>query len=114
MTQILPEDYLSGFPCTIVSISTALGKLTIPEDISFRNDGYLTLCKMNKFIRTYLPVRKRVDHRRGQRPKLKDMIFDGKAIVCVYGHCIYVDGENYYSFFDNSEDEIVAIWYLKD
>lgn len=41
---------------------------------------------------------------------IPDRVFND---VCLLGHYIYIDNDNYYSFFDNDEDEVVCIWWLK-
>lgn len=113
MIRIDPHSSLHGYACSIVAVSCALGH--IPEDLpTLRDDGWATLNVANKFIRAYLPVKKRTNYKRGERPLLKDLHLNGKAIVCVYGHLLYLDHEVYYSFFDNENDEVVAVWELKD
>lgn len=117
MERIEPNAYLNGYPCSVVAVACALG--TMPQKTEeymaqLKPDGYATLAVGNKFIRNNLEVKKRVDYKRGQRPKLKDLHITGKAIVCVYGHLVYVDQETYWSFFDNENDEVVAVWYLKE
>jgi len=112
MNHILPSDYLINDPCSIVAVAIANGGVKIPVQVS-KADGYMTLSDMNRYVRDNLSVAKRTDYKRGQRPKLKDLKVNGRAIVCVLGHYLYVDGEDYYSFFDNHDDEVVAMWLLK-
>ena len=108
-----PDHALRGYACSIVAVSCALKR--IPQDLPrLRNDGWASLEVANKFIRAHLPVKKKVYFKRGQRPRLRDFHVHGTAIVCVYGHLIYVDHEEYYSFFDNLNDEVVCVWLLKD
>lgn len=116
MLKIRPDCFCEGLPCSVVAVYCALG--SFPENTreyiaSLRADGYATLAKSNRFIRDNLEVKKRVDYKRGQRPKLKDLNLDGAALVCVYGHLVYVDGDRYWSFFDNEDDDVVTVWYLK-
>ena len=112
MQRVNPDKSLDGVPCSIVAVSCALGY--IPNDLpSLRYDGYATLETANKFIRKYLSVKKRIYYKRGERPKLKELNIEGKALVCVYGHMVYLDHDTYYSFFDNEEDDVVSIWLLK-
>ena len=61
-----------------------------------------------------LPIKKRINYKRGERPKLKDLHLLGKAIVCVYGHFVYLDHEAYWSFFNNEEDEVVSLWVIRE
>ena len=111
MIRVNPDSSLQGVACSIVAVSCALGH--VPENLpALRKDGWATLNVADKFIREYLPVAKRINYKRGQRPRLKDLHLDGKAIVCVYGHLLYLDHEIYYSFFDNENDEVVAVWLL--
>jgi len=105
-----PEEYLDE-PCSIVGIGCATSRhLHFATSYS---DGYMTLRDMNRIIRENCAVRKRIDYRRGQRPKLRDLHIDGKALVCVLGHFVYVENETYWSFFDNEDDEVVTVWILK-
>ena len=36
-----------------------------------------------------------------------------KAIICLLGHYIYAERENYWLFFDNETDPVVCVWWLK-
>lgn len=117
MRQILPASYLSGYPCSVVAVACALGHLPngVPEYLQkLKTDGYATLNTANRFIRDNLSIRKRIDYRRGQRPILRDLHLDGKAVVCVYGHLIYLDRETYHSFFQNENDDVVAVWIMQE
>ena len=108
-----PSPALSQCPCSVVAVASALGHRPEGEP-QLRADGYATLAAANKFIRANLPVKRRKDYKRGERPTLRDLNYDGKAIVCVLGHYIYLDGDDYYSFFDNDNDDVVAVWELGD
>ena len=102
-------------PCLVVAVACALGSPeTVPEWPDLKANGHATLTVANRWVRACLPVEKRTDYRRGQRPKLGDLHLDGKAIVCVLGHYVFVDGESYWSFFDNENDDVVAVWRLKE
>ena len=116
MTRRTPPENLRDFPCSICAVACAIGHL--PMGISdylaqLKSDGYATLNVANRFIRTHLDIKKRTNYKRGQRPKLKDLHLDGKAVVCVYGHLVYVDHEDYWSFFENENDYVVAVWEIK-
>jgi hypothetical protein len=113
MKRITPPSYLIGIPCSITSVSCALGYfcLDVPDELN--PEGYCNLKEANKYVRRNLSVKKRTDFKRGQRPLLKDLHFQGKAIVGVMGHFIYLDGETYHSFFYNEEDPVFVIWELK-
>ena len=116
MRRKKPCSYLDGIPCSIVAVSCALGRLPAGINVyesKLREDGYASLKVANRIIRDNLDVIKRTDYKRGERPLLKDLHLDGKAIVCVLGHLIYVDHETYHSLFDNETDEVVTVWKLK-
>lgn len=116
MKRVEPNKSLYSYPCSITAVSCAKGNNhlyigNVPEHIG--KDGYVTLKDANRYIRDSLHVKKRIDYKRGQRPLLNNLHIDGKAIICVLGHFLYADGETYYSFFDNENDEVVAVWLLK-
>ena len=117
--RYLPEKHLQDHPCSIVAIASAKKDLNINTDTNFpeklREDGYLSLDDMNKLIRENLPVKKKQYFKRTERILLEDFLENNieKCIVCVYGHYIYVSGEDYWSFFQNEKDKIVCIWFLK-
>ena len=113
MKRLEPPQELRGMPCCIVAVACALGKIPKIEP-NLKEDGYTTLEEANKYIRKNLSVRKRIDYKRGNRPKLKEINMDGKAIVCVLGHYLFVDGDVYYSFFNNNNDNIISIWLLNE
>ena len=114
MERKLPNSNLYHIPCLITALYCATKS---PDNLHGRPvlkpDGYATLTSANKWIRENLPIKKRTDFKRGERPKLKDLHFAGKAVVCVLGHYIYLEQETYWSFFDNENDDVVTIWELK-
>lgn len=122
--RIAPLSKFVGLPCSYVTVGTAFEDyFSRSFDVEFasvanevKNDGYLTLDVMTRFIRTYLPVRKKLYFRRDDRIKLVDLLsINGyRACVCVRGHFVYVCGHDYYSFFDNEQDDVICIWYLED
>ena len=112
MIRHTPPKEFERDPCSIVGIGCATGKRL--HFSTSHSDGYMTLRDMNKIVRENCTVKKRIDYKRGQRPKLRELHLDGRALVCVYGHFLYVDREEYWSFFDNEDDEVVAVWLLKD
>ena len=115
MTRIIPDEDLINSPCSVVAVTMAKRKRG-EEPIGYpllREDGYASLYVSNQYIRLNFPVKKRTDYKKADRPKLKDLHIEKTAIVCVLGHLIYVDGDTYYSFFDNNEDSVVAVWELK-
>lgn len=110
-----PQEGLRGVPCLIVAVSCARGAM-LAEEPELKEDGYATLAVANKYIRQHLNVKKRIDYKRGDRPRLSEFLteFSGKALICVLGHFLYADGSTYYSFFDNEQDDVVSVWLLKD
>lgn len=117
MKRIVPSDIYRGLPCSVVAVGCALKiasrdalrALTSPL---LHGDGYLSLDGMNRLVRANMAVKRRRNFRRGERPCLRDFChgFDGKAVVCVSGHFVYVENGNYYSFFKNGNDEVIAVW----
>ncbi|MBR5178950.1 MAG: hypothetical protein IKW90_09165 [Lachnospiraceae bacterium] len=121
MSRLSPAPVFHSLPCSIVSVGCALGfsrdkTIEKAEEIGLKDDGYLTLENMNKFIRSLLSVQKKEYYKRGTRPLLEEFLRGNKkrAVVCLLGHYVYVDKENYYSFFQNERDEVVCVWWLKN
>ena len=122
MKRITPKDFYLDLPCSVVSIGCAsetlhgsfdYGKIKAFSEIASANDNYATLRSVNEQVRKFFNVKKYTYYTRAERKTLKE--FRGiNAIVCCYGHFIYLNGDNYYSFFDNENDKVVAVWELKD
>jgi hypothetical protein len=117
----IPDYKFYGLPCSYVGTACAYENITGksfpgPFPIGLKADGYLSLDNENRYIRKLLPVIKKEYYKRGERPLLKDFLKDnkGKCCICVYGHFLYADGGDYWSFFDNENDEVVCIWYIGD
>ena len=118
--RITPSDKYEDQPCSCVSVGCAFedtfGKdyhINLPDGV--REDGYLTLDNMNAFIRSVLPIKKKVYFKRSERIPLKEFLESnkGRCVVCVLGHFIYVNGDNYWSYFDNEDDDVVCVWWIK-
>ena len=119
MSRIVPDEVYRNVPCSIVSVGCAVGKddtRVLANAKGLKDDGYLTLDSMNKYIRSLIPVQKKEVFRKGERLLLRDFLRGNKrkAIVCVLGHYVYVEGESYYSFFENDSDEVVCVWWIKE
>lgn len=119
--RINPPDKYHKTPCSYVAAGCAYEDIykrpfNEPMPNGLKWDGWLTLEDQNKYIRKLFPVRKKEYFKRGERIKLKDFLEKNKerCIICCYGHCIYVNKDNYWSYFDNLNDDIVCIWFLKD
>lgn len=119
--RITPNIKYNNMPCSFVGTGSAYEDVyktpfTAPLPMGLQTNGYLSLEDENKYIRKYLPVAKKVYYKRGERPLLKDFLKDNdkRCCICVYGHFIYVNGKDYWSFFNNENDDIVCIWYIKD
>jgi len=116
-----PSQKYRGLPCSYVGTGTAYEEIygkefVMPLPQGLREDGWLTLENINRFFRSVIPVRKKQYFRRNERPVLRDFLAENteKCGVCVYGHFIYVDGKDYWSFFDNEEDPVVCVWFVKE
>ena len=115
--RLRPNDIFETLPCSVVTLGTALG-VTDAEDIVYpeglADDGYLSLRDMNTFIRAHVPVERRVNFRRGERPVLREFLRENthRAIICVLGHYLYADKNTYTSFLKNGGDPVVSVWYL--
>lgn len=119
MKRIMPKPILSAVPCSVCAMACALGvtdrnALKPLKSPKLHADGYLSLNDMNSLVRANLKVTRRENYRRGERPILRDFChgYSGRAIVCLEGHYVYVEGGNYHSFFWNGDCRIVSVWYL--
>lgn len=117
--RIEPQMKYNGLPCSYVSAGCAYEDFygeEFKEPIldGLKSDGWSTLDNTNKYIRSLLPVIKKVYYKKSERMLLQDFLKSNEArcIVCVYGHFIYVNGQDYWSFFDNSNDKVVCVWYI--
>lgn len=121
MNRLLPDERLSCYPCCVVAVASAIGYNEAASRAALsrkwfpntKPDGYVTLPDANQFIRSNLNIRKRIDYKRGERVKLKELCLNDRAIVCLLGHYIYLDHNKYYSFFDNENDDVVTVWIIK-
>lgn len=117
----IPRLEYEALPCAYVATGCAyedIFKKNFEEPMldELRDDGWSTLDNTNKYIRRLLPVQKKVYYKRSERMTLGAFLADNakRCIVCVYGHFIYVNEQDYWSFFENEDDEVVCIWYLKE
>ena len=117
--RITPGDKYKGMPCCYVGtgcayedITGARFKATLPEGLG--ETGWATLQVLNNFVRKNLPIAKKVYYKRSERIKLRGFLKQNKekAGVCVLGHFIYVNGDKYWSFFNNLNDDVVCVWYI--
>lgn len=120
MKRVIPDDIYRGLPCSVVSAGCALGiddlsRLSALFSGDLHDDGYLSLDGMNRLVRANMGVLRCEYFKRGQRPELCDFAraHEGqRAIICLLGHFIFFDGQDYHSFFENEEDPVVKVWYL--
>lgn len=120
MRRHTPDKIYRGEPCSVVAVGCAL-KIGAREALrslrsaSLHDDGYLSLDGMDRLVRANLAVVRRRKFKRGQRPCLRDFChgFSGKAVVCLTGHFVYVEGGDYWSFFWNGDDEVISVWEIK-
>lgn len=121
MKKIIPPDIYRGLPCSAVAVGCAKGVAHRSEAqclcaADLKEDGYLSLKGMNALIRANLAVLRRDNFKRGERPLLREWARNHrkqKAVVCVKGHYVYFDGDDYHSFFWNGGDEVITAWYIK-
>jgi hypothetical protein len=129
MERIVPANAYASLPCTIVACGSALECMEkapagscmkqVRQDadqLDYHADGYLSLEGTNKLVRGLMKVKRGgyKYYKRNERRKLRDFDFtDKQAIVMVYGHCIFVDGHTYTSYFNNELDDVVAVWELE-
>ena len=120
----LVDNLFDNVPCIIVSLFTATFSfvktypvLGMSEDFNGKNypcneEGYCTLKEANRVIRVLFDVKKYNYYKRSERKKLKDLELEGINIICCKGHYLSTNDNEYYSFFNNDNDEVIAIWKL--
>lgn len=111
------EGSLEEMPCSILALGLSLkafNKTAVDDlDVKIGKDGYCRLNDINKSIRKQFKVKAYKYLKQSERKKLGEyQKFPGRYIVCVKGHYVYAEDDSYYSFFDNSEDEVIAYWLL--
>jgi len=118
--KITPSERFNGIPCSMVALYYAYKtiynqRIAVEEIIRTRPDGYLALSKMNNYINMFFKVKKAQQYGSTKRFSLDEFLKtnDKKCMVCLEGHYIYVDGKNYFSFFNNEKDKVVKIWYVE-
>ena len=121
MKRMNPWQRYRAFPCSYVATGCAYEDMhhtsffgVLPDGL--RDDGYVPLKYINTFVRKYLPVKKKLYFNKKSRIKLSDFLKEHKEsmIICLLGHCIYANGGDYMSFFDNEDDTVVCVWYLNE
>lgn len=90
--RITPLKKYSSLPCTYVGTGCAyedvFGKeFNEPMLENLKDDGWPTLDNTNKYVRSLLPIKKKVYYKQSERIKLKDFLVNNteKCLVCVYG-----------------------------
>lgn len=119
--EIFPANkgQLEKFPCSILALGLALKLVNrYPNnDLGVKVDekGYCQLGNMDIAIKQHFNVVHYQYIRKEKRKKLGEYItFPGIYIVCVKGHYILIHDKDYYSFFNNLDDEVVAYWKLEE
>ena len=122
MKRITPKDFYLDLPCSVVSIGCAsealhgsfdYGKIKAFSEQASANDNYATLRSVNEQVRKFFNVKKYTYYTRAERKTLKEWACGKTAIVCTYGHFIFTFGDSYYSYFDNLNDKVVAVWEIE-
>lgn len=119
MRRFDPANKYRGLPCSYVTACCAYesfhygSRVPVMPD-KLKQSGYLTLNDANKYFRNIVPIRKRTIFKKGERPRLEDFLKTNtqRCCVCVTGHFLYADGDVYWSFFDNADDEVISVWYI--
>lgn len=121
----LVDTLFDDTPCIFVSLFTATFSIvkTYPvlgfnknfsgENYPCDENGYCSLKEANRVIRALFDVKKYLYFKRSERKKLGSLELEGVNIVCCKGHYISTNGNEYYSFFNNEDDDVIAIWQLK-
>lgn len=120
--KITPNPKYDGKPCSYVATVCAYEDIfpgqSLPEIYpeGLDDSGYATLDAINKYIRAILSIKKKTYYKRSERITLQEFLQTNKkqCLVCVLGHFIYVNGQDYWSFFENENDKVVCVWYLKE
>lgn len=111
--QRYPQDKYLNLPCGKVAIGCALDyfRARVPFELNTRDDGYATLKEISVQINKIFDNHYRY-YKRDERFALSELRGEGCAIVCVLGHFLFIDFDDvaYYSFFDNLDDKVVAVW----
>lgn len=115
-----PSQKLNEFPCSVVALASAtdlshFNNEEIKEIMNHcKKDGYMSLKCMDKMIKKFYNLKEEREYKTYERPTLEHFLNTNNrnAIVCVVGHFIYVEGSDYFSFFNNDKDKIVKVWYI--
>ena len=137
MKQNIPNQVYSGFPCITVGIGCAFDSFYDAKTLieSCENDGllpgtdfyngigskgdkggYCSLKDANTIVRKGFDIKKAATYRRGERPTLSEFAKqfpNEKALICVAGHFIYYHNGEYDSFFNNENDPVIKVWFIR-
>lgn len=116
MNRITPKTKLQNETSCFTAVCCAIGHENIDNTLEFfapKGKNYVTLDEANRFIRKNLNVKRNIRYRRDERPILKDLHLDGRAIVCTTDRYLYLEHENYYAFSDEDENKVVSVWQLE-
>ena len=121
------DNYLMYQPCSVVALNCALKDMGLGSEewlddfatyIQPKENGYVSLNDFHKAIKHFFPNAKKIYFPKKDRETLVEnqaqygAFTNRKAIVCCLGHYIYVNHNTYYSYFNNDDDLVVAIWFL--
>ena len=117
MIRVSPAAILGHLPGSIIAVACASG-----GDWSDSNAFYEStkkskqpeLSAVNSFIRENIDIRRRIDYRKDERPMLKDLHLNGRAIVSACGNYIYVDHERYWAYVNSEYGLVDVIWIIRN
>lgn len=110
MIRMDPAKELVQEPALVSAVTMALGEK--PKNAPELNNGWASLEAADAWISQNLMVRSVVDYRKPFRPKVQDFSMTGRAIACVVGSFVYVEGNQYWSFEDLAMRSIIRVWII--
>lgn len=117
--RIEPDNKYRKTPCSYIGIGCAYENIygrdfdvLKSEDLS----SYPFVKDIDKYIRQYFKVDDMHYLKGSERITFKQFLATNtkECLVYVYGHFMYVNGKDYWSFYNVDHCEVVCIWYLDE